>query len=198
MGLIGIPCEVRVPEVDEEALHQSTPRATALAIALAKAGAVMESAPQDRWVLAADTVVALGKELLLKPSSPEEAAHMLAQLAGQSHEVITAVALGRVGGAVDLRAARARVSFRSLTPEEIENYIATGEPFDKAGGYGIQGAAGTFVSHLDGDFYSVMGLPADLVTDMVAETPWAGTARLRARQLPRPTFPLPIPTGANR
>jgi septum formation protein len=191
LSLLGILFRVVVSDVDEEALHRSTPRATALAVALAKAQAVMELCDLGTPVLAADTVVTLDGELLLKPGNVAEAITMLTRLSGRTHEVITGVALGEAGGAVDLRASAALVTFRSIHPSEIHAYASTGDPMDKAGGYGIQSGAGQFVADLQGDFYTVMGLPPELVAEMLGHHPAAGMARLAARALPRPRFPLP-------
>jgi septum formation protein len=192
LAWLGVDFVVSVPEVNEEALHRGSPRATALAVALGKAGAVMERVPKGTLVLAADTVVALNGDLLLKPADRGEAMDMLRRLSGRTHEVITGVAVGVAGGAVDLRASRALVTFRGLSEEEIADYVDSDQPYDKAGGYGIQGRAGAFVERLEGDYYSVVGLPAELVADMLAEHPSSAMARLRARELPRPNFPLPF------
>lgn len=111
-------------------------------------------------VLAADTVVDLDGAALGKPRDRAEAVGMLARLAGRDHFVHTAFALaipGRDGWT--LERATTRVRFYSLTPEEIAEYVATGEPFDKAGAYGIQGRAASLIEAIEGDFYTVMGLP---------------------------------------
>ncbi|CAG0989073.1 dTTP/UTP pyrophosphatase [Burkholderiales bacterium] len=109
-------------------------------------------------VLAADTAVALTQEIFGKPRDVPEARRMLAQLSGRQHEVFTAVAL-RLTHDMEVACSRSVVRFRVLTPEEIDRYIASGEPFDKAGAYGIQGRAAAFVSHLEGSYSGVMGLP---------------------------------------
>ena len=109
-------------------------------------------------VLAADTTVALGREILGKPADPADARRMLALLSGGRHEVFTAVAL-RTAHDLEVACSRSAVSFRVLTAEEIDRYIATGEPFDKAGAYGIQGRAAAFIAHLEGSYSGVMGLP---------------------------------------
>ena len=113
-------------------------------------------------VLGADTTVCVGREILGKPGDAAdreaEAARMLRLLSGRTHRVLTAVALATAKGA-RVALSDSRVTFRRLTRAEIAAYIATGEPFDKAGGYGIQGPAAAFVSHLSGSYTGVMGLP---------------------------------------
>jgi len=109
-------------------------------------------------VLAADTTVALGGTILGKPANPAMAVAMLRRLSGRSHRVLTAVALASAGRrriVVNV----SRVSFARLTPAQIDDYVATGEPFDKAGGYGIQGGAGAFVRRIEGSYSGIMGLP---------------------------------------
>lgn len=109
-------------------------------------------------VLAADTTVALANEMLAKPADPVDAARMLRLLSGTRHRVLTAVALA-FNGRVEMRVSESYVTFRPLEESRIEAYVASGEPFGKAGGYGIQGRAGAFVSHLEGSYTGVMGLP---------------------------------------
>jgi septum formation protein len=109
-------------------------------------------------VLAADTTVAVGGAILGKPADAQEAAAMLRRLSGRTHRVLTAVALAgasRRGMTVNV----SRVSFARLTPAQIDAYVATGEPFDKAGGYGIQGRAAAFVRRIEGSYSGIMGLP---------------------------------------
>lgn len=117
-------------------------------------------------VLAADTVVILDGEVLGKPADKAQATDFLQRLSGRAHEVRTAVALGLIGGSSIgsgprvLRAVSvSTVHFRALSPAEIDHYVATGDPFDKAGGYGIQSFAGSFVERLEGSYTGVMGLP---------------------------------------
>ena len=114
-------------------------------------------APED-IVIAADTIVYLDGVILGKPKDTADAARMLAALSGREHTVYTGVAVLR-GGETRLAAEHTAVRFRTLTPAEITRYIATGEPMDKAGAYGIQGRGALFVAHLDGDYFNVMGLP---------------------------------------
>ena len=121
------------------------------------AGPEQTCAPED-IVIAADTIVYLDGVILGKPKDTADAARMLAALSGREHTVYTGVAVLR-GGETRLAAEHTAVRFRTLTPAEIARYIATGEPMDKAGAYGIQGRGALFVAHLDGDYFNVMGLP---------------------------------------
>ena len=113
-------------------------------------------------MLAADTIVVLDGSALGKPRSAAEAIAILGSLSGRSHSVITAVAV-RDGPVLRWGHAESRVTFRELKPQEIAEYVAGGEPLDKAGAYAIQGAAGDFVTRLEGDFDTVVGLPVELV-----------------------------------
>lgn len=126
-------------------------------------------------LIAADTTVSLGETIYGKPKDAEEAKAFLRALSGVTHDVRTAVAVGTSPGNMTSVVQRSRVTFRTLSEEEIAAYVATGEPFDKAGGYGIQGLAGIFVERIEGSFTGIMGLP-------VAETA-ALLARLGVRVL---------------
>lgn len=148
-----------VPEIDESAVaaRRLTPQGKVRALSREKAKAVARKFPQDS-VLAADTVVAQGLQVLGKPRDREEAAAMLRALSGKTHSVWTGVTLLRSGRAVTY-AVRTRVRFRRLSEEEISSYAASGEGLDKAGAYGIQGKAGDFVESLRGEYFNVVGLP---------------------------------------
>ena len=111
-----------------------------------------------RPVLAADTEVVIDGAVLGKPDDAANAIAMLERLSGKTHDVLTAVAV-RWHAHIVLAVSSSRVSFRALTRDEVERYVATGEPFDKAGGYGIQGRAAAFIRHLEGSYSGVMGLP---------------------------------------
>ena len=124
-------------------------------------------------LLAADTVVVLGGETLGKPGDAAEAERMLARLSGRTHEVITAFSLLWVERGLEVQdSERTRVRMRTLPTCEIERYVATGEPFDKAGAYGIQGAAAAFVEWVEGCYFNVVGLPVSRVLGHVSH--WAG------------------------
>jgi septum formation protein len=110
-------------------------------------------------VLAADTVVECHGEILVKPEDIDDAHRMLRMLSGRTHTVLTAYALANAGDVLESAVVTSRVTFRELSDAEIDGYVATGEPFDKAGAYGIQGRGGEFISHVEGSRDNVMGLP---------------------------------------
>jgi septum formation protein len=149
----GVAFDVRPADLDEAVLAGEQPRAYARRVACEKAAAV-----EGARVLAADTVVDLDDRVLGKPGSADEARAVLAALAGRTHRVHTAVAL-RVERRVHAFVCTTAVRFRSLTAAEIDAYVATGEPYDKAGGYGIQGHGGALVDHVRGSYTNVIGLP---------------------------------------
>ena len=158
MSLITEDFTVRVSDADESAPADLDPPALVELLAARKGGAVFaESAPGDT-VIAADTVVVVDGEVLGKPRSPEEAARMLRRLSGRTHSVYTGVYLRRGNRTVSF-ACETAVTFYPLSEEEIAAYIATGEPFDKAGGYGIQGRGALLVKGIEGDYCNVVGLP---------------------------------------
>lgn len=126
-----------------------------------KAAAIAARHP-DAVVLGADTTVVVDGEILGKPADAAEAAAMLGRLQGRAHDVFTGVAVTGPGG-LESAVARTRVWFAAMTPDEIAEYVATGEPVDKAGAYGIQGQASRYVTRIDGSYPNVMGLPVDVV-----------------------------------
>jgi len=156
LAQIGItPDEVVAADIDETPLKGETPRLLALRLARAKAEAVDA---EGAIVLAADTVVALGRRILPKAESEAEARDCLALLSGRSHRVLTAVAV-RTAGSVRTRLAEARVTFKRLSDAEIEAYIASDEWRGKAGGYAIQGLAARYVTNMIGSYTAIVGLP---------------------------------------
>ena len=157
----GMPADV--PELQEPG---ELPETMAVRLARDKAQAVA-AARADAPVLGADTVVVVDHEVLGKPTDAHDASRMLRRLSGRAHRVVTAVALADTDGAVYERYDSTRVWFRDLTPEIIEAYVATGEPLDKAGSYGVQGYGAVLVERVEGDFFSVMGLPLKLVVDLL-------------------------------
>jgi septum formation protein len=156
----GIPFTVRATEIDETPLEAEPPGPYVRRLAHAKALAI-EASP-DETVLAADTTVVSHGELLAKPRDEADARHMLLMLSGRQHEVLTGICLRR-GTQVITDHASTTVWFAPLLPEEIEQYVASGEPMDKAGAYAIQGLASKFIQRIDGDYFNVMGLPVALV-----------------------------------
>ena len=152
----GLKFTVQVLPTEEETTGE--PLTVARNNALAKALPVSEQNPSC-LVLGADTIVVLDGQILGKPKNQDSASEMLHNLSGRTHEVTTVVALLQGGQAVDLFSVTTEVSFRKLKEFEISSYIATGEPFDKAGGYGIQGFGGLLVENIKGCYYNVVGLP---------------------------------------
>ena len=161
----GIPFEVAAADVDERQHDGEAPGAYVQRLAVAKATAVAATRP-GRVVLGADTTVVVDGEVLGKPRDPAEAASMLRRLSGRSHRVLTGVCLIGPDAEAGPAVASTTVEFRPLTDLEIEQYVASGEPMDKAGAYAIQGGAGAFVTRVDGDYDNVVGLPVALVQAM--------------------------------
>ena len=163
LDLVGIRHEVRPANIDETYLAGERPRAHAERLAREKAHAV--SAP-NAVTIGSDTIVVVDGDVLGKPRDETDAARMLRRLSGRSHVVITAVAAhwrGRLLSAVE----EVGVTFRPLSDDDIRAYIATGEPMDKAGAYGIQGFGATIVERVDGDYFAVMGLPLNRLTRLL-------------------------------
>jgi septum formation protein len=157
---IGVRFEVLPAEIPEAQNADEAPDAYVVRLAAAKADAVWArvAGREARPVLAADTAVVLDGRVLGKPGGHAEALAMLAELSGQTHRVLTGVAL-RCGRSLETLLCRSEVRFRATTAAEREAYCRSGEPFDKAGGYGIQGRAAMFIEHLSGSYSSVVGLP---------------------------------------
>jgi septum formation protein len=150
------PDQILSPDIDETPLKGETPRLLALRLATAKAAAM---ATPDAYVLAADTVVALGRRVLPKAETLEEARDCLQLLSGRAHRVLTAVAVAAPDGRTARRLSESRVQFKRLTEGDIAAYLASGEWQGKAGGYAVQGRAGVFVTVLQGSYSGVVGLP---------------------------------------
>ena len=150
---------------DEEVLEKESPETYVMRTALEKfrEGIALKSAlgagAADAPVLVADTTVSLGENILGKPRDEAEAVRFLLALSGRAHDVRTAVVVGRTWEDRQDRLQCSRVHFRKISPEEAIAYARTGEPYDKAGGYGIQGLAGIFVERIEGSFTGIMGLP---------------------------------------
>lgn len=149
---------VIVSDADEVLAASTKPANVAMANARAKALAVAALVSSGATVIGADTIVVLDGRIFGKPADDDDARRMLRELSGKTHEVITGVCIVR-NGSCETFAETTGVCFRNLSAREIEAYIATGEPLDKAGAYGIQGAAGAFVDHIEGDYDNVVGLP---------------------------------------
>jgi len=164
LSQLGRPFDVVVPEVDEESRVDESPGDLVRRLALAKAEAVALSRP-EAVVVGADTIVVLDGQIMGKPIDTADASRMLRLLSGRTHDVLTAVAV--VPG--ECVTERTAVTFRDLTGAEIDRYVATGEPLDKAGAYGIQGLGGDLVSFIEGSWDNVVGLPMDLVSPILVE-----------------------------
>ena len=156
MGLAGF--RVVSPDVDEHMEEDLPPAQLVCRLSQRKARAVREQVGNEGLIIAADTVVALDGAVLGKPADELAAFKMLSTLSGVRHQVYTGLTVLR-GGEEHTEYEVTDVSFRELTQGEIEDYIRTGEPMDKAGAYGIQGYGALFISGIQGDYYNVMGLP---------------------------------------
>jgi nucleoside triphosphate pyrophosphatase len=173
---LGIAFEVRPADADEAVLPGEAPRPYVLRVAREKARAV-----KGDVVLAADTSVVLDGAVLGKPDGPDDARRMLRALSGSRHEVLTAVCVRRASGAlgVELDAVvSTAVRFATLTPAQIDWYVDTGEPLDKAGAYALQGKGGVLVAAVEGSVSNVIGLPlaetAELLRRAGLRLPWEG------------------------
>ena len=156
----GFAFEAVPADIDERAVSAPTPGELVLELAREKASAVeRRRAGEGEVVIGSDTVVVLDCRILGKPADAADAARMLRDLSGRSHEVLTGVCAIRDGEELFSFTERAEVEFWDLTERQIEAYVATGEPLDKAGAYGIQGRGRMLVKGIRGDFYNVMGLP---------------------------------------
>lgn len=159
LAQLGVRFTVAAVDIDETPVPGESPRDLVLRLARAKAEAAAGSVDAGRWVLGADTVVVVAGEILGKPKDGGAAAAMLRRLAARPHSVFTGLALARRGQPTWTRAVRTKVWMRSLAPEEIAAYVASGEPMGKAGAYAIQGRAAAFVRCIAGSYSNVVGLP---------------------------------------
>jgi len=170
----GIPFTVKAANVPEQRLPAERPTEYAERLARDKARAVWKNAKSrsNLFVLGADTIVVVDNHVLEKPASESEAVRMLRQLSGKVHCVITSVCLigprGQ-GKFEDVRSEITRVCFQTVSEAEIRDYVATGEPMDKAGAYAIQGFAGRWIPRIEGCYFNVVGLPTSLVYRMLQE-----------------------------
>jgi len=165
---LGLTFDVVASGLAEED-READPAALVKLLAISKAKAVAAKVA-DGVIVAADTVVCLDGELLGKPQDAKEAAGMLASLSGRRHEVLTGVAVIRQPeGLLCCHVEKTAVTMREISREEIARYLASGEPYDKAGGYGIQGKAAVFVEKLEGCYFNVVGLPLAALCRLLAE-----------------------------
>lgn len=164
LRMLNIPFEVRHADVDETLDAGIAPRDAVETLSRRKAEAAAAGTP-DEVVLAADTLVAKGDQILGKPESPQDAVRMLKLLSGSEHQVYSGITLIH-GDKIASAVVCTTVRFRPLTEDEILRYVATGDPLDKAGAYGIQGPAGIFIEAIGGDYYNVVGLPICALEEM--------------------------------
>jgi len=168
LRLVGIEHEVRPADIDASYFPGEQPAAHAERLARGKAETSAADAGQDAVTIGSDTIVVVDGDVLGKPRDREHAKQMLRRLSGRSHVVMTGVAVawrGRTSSGVE----EVGVTFRDLSDDEIERYIDTGEPMDKAGAYGIQGFGATIVDRVDGDYFAVMGLALNRLARLLRE-----------------------------
>ncbi len=166
LEMLGLPIRVVPADIPEAPLPRETMLAYSKRLAKEKARAV-----PGEFVLGADTIVVMDDHLLEKPTDVEDAVRMLTLLQGRTHEVISSVALAH-RGAEQVLTDVTRVTFRAADEATLRAYVATGEPMDKSGAYGIQGYGAALVERVEGDFFGVMGLPVRLVLQLLADAGW--------------------------
>ena len=161
LSRLGIPFEVHVADIDETPLTGESPLQMTERLARGKAEAIRATADYPAWILGSDTTVALDDRIFGKPESQAEAIETLQNLSGKTHQVICSVSLinTEFEPAPQTVSVVSQVRFGPISLAQITAYCATDEPYDKAGSYGIQGLAGSFVAHIDGDYSAIMGLP---------------------------------------
>jgi septum formation protein len=170
IGRLGLEFETLPADIDESYLGDEMPAAHAERLAREKAVAIARTRP-EALVVGSDTIVVLGSDVLGKPRDEAEAVEMLLRLSGREHEVHTGIAVA-FGDRIESGLERVRVRFRALDREECQAYVATGEPMDKAGAYGIQGFGSAIVEAIDGDFFAVMGLPVVRMLSLIERFGW--------------------------
>lgn len=166
LDLVGIVHEVLPADINEDVHAGEAADAYTERLAREKAAVIAGRHP-EATIIAADTTVVVDGDILGKPLDAADARAMIRRLAGRSHTVLTALAVAH-GGRVESAVESVGVTFRPLTDDEIAQYVATGEPMDKAGAYGIQGWGATIVERVDGDYFSVMGLGLRRLVDLLA------------------------------
>ena len=164
----GWPHEIIVAGIDETLFPNEEAAAYVQRLARSKAEAVASRLEQG-LVLGADTTVVVANQILGQPLDKADARRMLSLLNAKWHEVLTGVAMVRVGGETRVAYETTRVRFAEMSEREIDWYIATGEPFGKAGAYGIQGKASLFIEEIEGDYFNIMGLPIRLVYELATD-----------------------------
>lgn len=162
LEMLGIDFEVYSPDVIEDVHDYKTPEEYVKKTALKKGLATSKVYSRD-VVICADTIVVLDNDILEKPKNKEDARRMLEMINGRCHDVLTAVYIKKCDSDYDLFVSKTKVYIDKMTDNEIEEYISTKEPYDKAGAYAIQGIFAKFIEKIDGDYYNVMGLPLNEV-----------------------------------
>lgn len=158
LSTLGVDFEIEVSEIDESLFHHDDPKELNKILATQKAMAVAKN-HYDDIVIGSDTIVTIDNKILGKPKNKDDARLMIKALSNNTHEVVTSICLIK-GEKIISETSISKVSFYEINNEEIEEYINTLEPYDKAGGYAIQGDFGKkFIKNIDGDFYSIMGFP---------------------------------------
>jgi septum formation protein len=175
LGQIGVvPDGIEPADIDETPGRSELPAQHALRLAVEKARACAQRREQPAYVLSGDTVVGVGRRILPKAETPEAVAECLRLMSGRAHQVWTAIALLRPDGTLTVRNVRTRLQMRVLNDEDIDAYANSGEGLGKAGGYGIQGAAGAFVRALSGSYTGVVGLPLYETAQLLRGAGWRG------------------------
>jgi septum formation protein len=173
----GIAFEIRAANVEETPFPSENAGNMVLRLAESKARAAAESLDPNSSaiVIGADTAVELDGQIFGKPRDAEDARRMIASLSGRTHRVLTGIFAFRLPDKITMRAVETTaVTFAALAPTEIESYVASGEPFDKAGGYAIQGLAGRFIPGIEGCYFNVVGLPLARLYVLLRELGWQG------------------------
>ena len=158
LKLLGLEFTVHTADIDEHMDPSLPPEQEVARVSAEKARAVAKDCAEEDIIISADTIVVIDGQILGKPKSEADAIRMLNLLSGRRHEVMTGLTV-LSGGQSQTRVVRTGIEFRRLTDREIDAYVATGEPMDKAGAYGIQGYACRYITGIRGDYYTVMGLP---------------------------------------
>ncbi len=165
LSMMGLDFTVQTADIDETMDQRQTPAHEVAAVSARKAEKIAREQPDD-VIVSADTIVVIDGKILGKPKDEQDAARMLGLLSGRTHTVYTGLTV-HANGESKTQVVATDVTFRELTDAEIAAYIATKEPMDKAGAYGIQGYGSMFVSHLNGDYFCVMGLPVCTLAGML-------------------------------
>ncbi|MBX7245740.1 MAG: Maf family protein [Candidatus Sumerlaeaceae bacterium] len=168
VAALGMSCEFASADIEEDKIPYKTPRELAIKTAYAKACEV-EKRYGRGLVIAADTIVVLDGKVYMKPTDAADACRMLGELSGRAHTVISGVAVKEVGKGTLLDAVETVVHIRAMEAPEIAEYVATGEPLDKAGAYAVQGLGREIVSRIDGDYFNVVGLPLTRLFEMMED-----------------------------